>query len=111
MAFPTLTFPIQVDFGQTVYWIGDAEPFRYGEAVTAFFASELTADGAGDELLLMHRLEDYLQAFGEHLQPYVLDRSYNPSVRARVILYPKNVLRSALPATPIIRWRTISLRW
>ena len=88
MTFPTLIFPLQVDFGQTVYWIGDAGPFQYGEAVTAFFAGELTADGAGDELLLMRQLEDCLQAFGEHLQPYVLDRSYDPSVRARVILYP-----------------------
>ena len=88
MSFPTLTFPLQVDFGQTVYWIGDAGPFQYGEAVTAFFASELTADGAGDELVLMRLLENYLQAFGEYLQPYVLDRSYDPSVRAQVILWP-----------------------
>ena len=27
---------------------------------SAFFASELTADGMGDELLLMRRLEGYL---------------------------------------------------
>ena len=86
MAFPTLTFPLQVDFGQTIYWIDDAGPFQYGEAVTAFFAGELTADGVGDELLLMRQLEDCLQAFGEHLQPYVLDRSYDPSARARVML-------------------------
>ena len=89
MAFPTLTFPLQVDFGQTVYWIGDAGPFQYGEAVTAFFARELTADGAGDELLLMRELEDYLQAFGEHLQPYAIEAFYDASARARVILYPE----------------------
>ena len=89
MAFPALTFPLQVDFGQTVYWIGDTGPFRYGEAVTAFFASELTADGVGDSLMLMRSLENYLQAFGEHLQPYPCDAFYNPSVRARVILYPE----------------------
>ena len=89
MTFPTLTFPLQVDFGQTVYWIGDEGPFQYGEAVTAFFASELTADGVGDSLLLIRRLEDYLQAFGEHLQPYACDAFYDPSVRARVILYPE----------------------
>ena len=89
MAFPALTFPLQVDFGHTVYWIGDAGPFQYGEAVTAFFASELTADGVGDELLLMRQLEDCLQAFGEHLQPYACDAFYDPSVRAKVILQPE----------------------
>ena len=89
MAFPTLTFPLQVDFGQTVYWIGDAGPFQYGEAVTAFFAIELTAGGAGDELLLMRSLEDCLQAFGEHLQPYVCDASYDHSAGTRVMLQPE----------------------
>ena len=52
MAFSTRTFPFQADFGQTVYWIGDVGPFQYGEAVTAFFASELTANDARDELLV-----------------------------------------------------------
>ena len=88
MTFPTLTFPLQVDFGQTIYWIDDAGPFQYGEAVTAFFAGELTADGAGDELLLMRRLESCLHAFGEHLQPYACDESYDPSARMRVMLQP-----------------------
>ena len=37
MGFPKLTFPLTADFGNTKYWIGDQGPFRFGEAVTAFF--------------------------------------------------------------------------
>lgn len=88
MAFLKLTFPIQADFGQRMYWFGDLGPFQYGEAVTAFFAGESLADNIGDELLLMRRLEDYLQAFGEHLQPYANSASYDPMARAEVILHP-----------------------
>lgn len=89
MAFPKLTFPLQVYFGESVYWIGDAGPFQYGKAVTAFFASELEPKGVGDSVLLMRELEDYLQAFGEHLQPYACDAFYDASVRASVMLQPE----------------------
>lgn len=70
MCFPKLTFPLTVDFGSAEYWINDAGPFRYGTAVTDFFCGNDLADNIGDGLLLMRRLEELLQAFGEHLHPY-----------------------------------------
>lgn len=70
MCFPKLIFPLTVDFGSTRYWINDAGPFRYGAAVTEFFCGDDLADHIGDGLLLMRRLEELLQAFGEHLHPY-----------------------------------------
>lgn len=74
MDFPRLTFPLNVDFGSSGYWIGDTGPFHYGAAVTAFFCGDDLADNIGDGLLLMRRLEDVLQAFGGHLQPYVVEQ-------------------------------------
>ena len=71
MDFPRLTFPLTVDFGTDDYWIGDAGPYPYGTAVTEFFCGDDLADGIGDSLLLMRKLEKYLRAFGGHLQPYV----------------------------------------
>ena len=70
MAFPQLTFPLTVDFGNTKYWIGDHEPFRFGEAVTVFFAGEEFAE-PGDREDLMRDLELYLKVFGNYLQPYI----------------------------------------
>ena len=70
MCFPKLTFPLTVDFGSAEYWINDAGPFQYGAAVTEFFCGNDLADNIGDGLLLMRRLEELLQAFGEHLHPY-----------------------------------------
>ncbi len=74
MSFPRLTFPLTVDFGSAGYWIGDVGPFYYGAAVTAFFCGDDLTDNVGDGLLLMRRLEDILQTFGGHLQPYVMEQ-------------------------------------
>ena len=74
MSFPRLTFPLTVDFGSSGYWIGDVGPFHYGAAVTAFFCGDDLADNVGDGLLLMRRLENVLQTFGGHLQPYVVEQ-------------------------------------
>ena len=74
MRFPRLTFPLTVDFGSSGYWIGDVGPFHYGAAVTAFFCGDDLTDNVGDGLLLMRRLEDILQTFGRHLQPYVVEQ-------------------------------------
>lgn len=74
MSFPRLTFPLTVDFGSAGYWIGDVGPFYYGAAVTAFFCGDDLTDNVGDGLLLMRRLEDILQTFGRHLQPYVVEQ-------------------------------------
>ena len=71
MAFPQLTFPMTVDFGNTKYWIGDHEPFRFGEAVTAFFTGEEFAESGEDRENLMRDLELYLKVFGNYLQPYI----------------------------------------
>ena len=71
MAFPPLTFPLTVDFGNTKYWIGDHEPFRFGEAVTAFFTGEEFAEPGEDRENLMRDLELYLKVFGNYLQPYI----------------------------------------
>ncbi len=70
MTFPRLTFPLTVDFGSTGYWIGNIGPLYYGAAVTEFFCGDDLTDSIGDGLLLMRRLEDILQTFGGHLQPY-----------------------------------------
>lgn len=75
MNFPRLTFPLTVDFGGAGYWIDDIGPFHYGAAVTAFFCGDDLADNVGDGLLLMRRLEDVLQTFGGHLQPYAMEQS------------------------------------
>ena len=75
MNFPRLTFPLAVDFGSTGYWIGDVGPFHYGDAVTSFFCGDDLVDNVGDGLLLMRQLEDILQTFGGHLQPYALEHT------------------------------------
>ncbi len=74
MSFPRMAFPLTVDFGSSGYWISDAGPFHYGAAATAFFCGDDLADNVGDGLLLMRRLEDVLQTFGRHLQPYVVEQ-------------------------------------
>ena len=71
ISFPKLTFPLQVDFGMTCYWIEDRGPFSYGKAVTAFFSSESLADNIGDELWPMQELEVYLQLSGYAPPTYV----------------------------------------
>ena len=77
MDIPRLTFPLTVDFGSAGYWIGEAGPFSYGAAVTAFFCGDDLADNIGDGLLLMRRLEDVLKTFGGHLHPYVREQPVN----------------------------------
>lgn len=90
MSFPKLSFPLQVDFGQSIYWIGNQGPFQYGEAVTAFFDSEEIADkkDVGDSLLLMRCLERYLQTFGRHLQPYTYEGFYDSENIKEVLFQP-----------------------
>lgn len=87
MSFPKLTFPLTVDFGSGGYWIGDAGPYKYGAAVTAFFIGDDLTDGVQDSLLLMRDLERYLQTFGGHLQPYVREED-NATVDPEVFLDP-----------------------
>lgn len=66
MSFPKLTFPLTVDCYGTGYWIGDAGPFKYGEAVTALFAGDIETDGAA----LVQELEIYLRSFGSYIHAY-----------------------------------------
>ena len=87
ISFPKLTFPLQVDFGMTCYWIEDRGPFSYGKAVTAFFSSESLADNIGDELWPMQELEVYLQLSG-----------YAPPT-----LCPWLALRGNAPTSPVYR--------
>lgn len=77
MSFPKLTFPIQVDFGQTGYWVGDRGPYKYGEAVTAFFAGDDLVRSLEGRAALMKNLEWTLQMFGGMLQPYVGEETYS----------------------------------
>lgn len=70
MSLPMLTFPLTVDFGGTEYWIGETGPYKYGEAVTAFFIGENLAQVDNDGIPLMRELEVYLKTFGDILQPY-----------------------------------------
>ncbi len=69
MSFPALTFPLTVDFGGDEYWIEKTGPYKYGEAVTAFFTGEDFAQG-DSHAALMEELEVYLKTFGCLLQPY-----------------------------------------
>lgn len=71
MSFPKLTFPIIVDFTGDKYWIGKTGPYKYGEAVTAFFIGEDITEVANDGIPLMRELEVYLKTFGNYLHPYV----------------------------------------
>ena len=70
MSFPALVFPLTVDFGGAEYWIGQAGPYKYGEAVTALFMGEGFAQAGDGGTSLMRELEVYLKTFGGHLQPY-----------------------------------------
>ena len=68
MSFPVLTFPLTVDFGGSEYWIGEAGPYKYGEAVTAFFIGENLAQVDNDGIPLMRELEVYLKTLRFRLQ-------------------------------------------
>lgn len=70
MSFPRLTFPIIVDFTGDKYWIEKTGPYKYGEAVTAFFIGEDFAEVSNDGIPLMRELEVYLKTFGNYLHPY-----------------------------------------
>ena len=70
MQFPEVRFPLDVDFGLTHYWIGDAGPFRHGEAVTALFTLELLPDAEDRGLSLIPEFAQYLAAFGPQLHPF-----------------------------------------
>lgn len=72
MSFPKLTFPIIVDFTGDKYWIGKTGPYKYGEAVTAFFIEGDFAEVSNDGIPLMRELEVYLKTFGNYLHPYVI---------------------------------------
>lgn len=77
MAFRKLLFPVQVDFGQTGYWVGDRGPYKYGEAVTAFFAGDDLVQSLDNRPTLMKDLEWTLQMFGGMLQPYIGEGKYS----------------------------------
>ena len=85
MSFPKLTFPLTVDFGDDGYWIGDQGPFKYGTAVTAFFIGENIATISNDGIPLMRELEQQLQTFGSHLQPYIKEQA----IDADSFFYPE----------------------
>lgn len=70
MGFPKLTFPIIVDFTDDSYWIEKNGPYKYGEAVTAFFIGEDIAEVVNGDIPLMRELEAYLKTFGNYLHPY-----------------------------------------
>lgn len=70
MDISVLTFPLTVDFGGNEYWIGEAGPYKYGEAVTAFFIGEDFPQADDSRIALMRELEVYLKTFGDVLQPY-----------------------------------------
>ena len=87
MSFPRLTFPLTIGFGSGGYWIGDAGPYKYGSAVTAFFIGDNLGDVADNGIPLMRELERYLQTFGSHLQPYERDKD-NTTADPEVFLAP-----------------------
>ena len=88
MSFPRLTFPLSVNFGSGGYWIGEAGPYKYGAAVTAFFIGDDLADSVADDgIPLMRDLERYLRTFGSHLQPYVREED-NATADPEVLLDP-----------------------
>ena len=70
MDLSTLAFPLTVDFGGSEYWIGETGPYKYGEAVTAFFIGENLPQTDSNRIALMQELEVYLKTFGNVLQPY-----------------------------------------
>lgn len=86
MSFPKLEFPLEVDFAKNGYWIGNAGPYKYGAAVTAFFIGDDLTDGIGDGLALMRELEPQLQFLGGHLQPYAPGRE--PELTAETMFTP-----------------------
>ena len=75
MSFSKLTFPLTVDFGDDGYWISEQGPFKYGAAVTAFFIGEDIAAISNDGISLKCELEQQLQTFGSHLQPYIKEQA------------------------------------
>lgn len=85
MSFPKLNFPLTVDFADVGYWISDQGPFKYGEAVTAFFIGDDIGEVADDGIPLMRELEQQLRAFGAHLQPYIREEP----VDANLFLQPE----------------------
>lgn len=70
MDISALAFPLTVDFGGSEYWIGEAGPYKYGEAVTAFFIGENFPQADDGRITLMQELEVYLKTFGGVVQPY-----------------------------------------
>lgn len=70
MDISALAFPLTVDFGGSEYWIGEAGPYKYGEAVTAFFIGENFPQADDNRRALMQELEGHLMTFGSILQPY-----------------------------------------
>ncbi len=82
MSFSKLTFPLTVDSTGTGYWIGDQGPFKYGEAITAFFIGDDLTDGVRDSLLLMKDLEEILKTFGGHLQGWRPPRGLRSGLRS-----------------------------
>jgi len=83
MSFPKLNFPLTVDFADVGYWIGSQGPFKYGEAVTAFFIGDDIGEVADDGIPLMRDLEQQLCAFGAHLQPYVREEPVDANLYLR----------------------------
>ncbi len=70
MNFPKLTFPLTADFGASEYWLESQGPFRYGSAATAFLSGEDIGPVPDGSSPLAQELEQQLQVFGSHLQPY-----------------------------------------
>jgi len=70
MPVPELSFPLRVDFGESIYWIEDEGPFQIGEAVAEFF-SDNTFGLRGDEFFALSReLAAQLAAYGGASRPF-----------------------------------------
>ena len=85
MSFPPLTFPLEVDFEMSCYWIGNSI-CSYGEALTALFTHELISEDAEGGAALVQEFKEYLQAFGSHLVPFA--RGWEPKVPEGIFLDP-----------------------
>lgn len=83
MSFPKLSFPLTVDFADAGYWISNQGPFKYGEAVTAFFIGDDIGEVADDGIPLMRELEQQLRAFGAHFQPYIREEPVDANLYLR----------------------------
>ena len=85
MSFPILVFPMTVDFCSGGYWIGDIGPYKHGAATTALLRGDDLTGDADETTRLTEHMEELLQTFGSHLNPYAMGRP----VSAELFLRPE----------------------